>query len=153
RGGPNRDLHNIGVTRGGVHRARAPTVENSIRPHARDCSDGGAARAPNRHMQSKVKLLGHGVHPMLIVFPLGLLGVAPAFDAVHLATHRPLWAEIAFWMITCGLVGGLLAAVPGFIDWLGIPARTRARRVGLTHMLVNVSALALFGVSWVARVR
>jgi len=31
-------------------------------------------------MEGKAKLLGHPIHPMLIVFPLGLLATAVAFD-------------------------------------------------------------------------
>ena len=41
-------------------------------------------------MQSRAKLLGHPIHPMLIVFPLGLLATAVAFDIVGLALEtRP----------------------------------------------------------------
>lgn len=102
-------------------------------------------------MRGKANFLGHSIHPMVIVFPLGLLGVAPIFDAIHLATGNPTWAHITFVVISAGLIGGLLAAVPGLIDWASIPRHTRAWRVGLTHALVNVCALALFAVSWVVR--
>ena len=37
-------------------------------------------------MESKAKLLGHPIHPMLIVFPLGLLITVVAFDIVGLST-------------------------------------------------------------------
>ena len=33
-------------------------------------------------MESKAKLLGHPVHPQLIVFPLALLGMAVVFDII-----------------------------------------------------------------------
>lgn len=36
-------------------------------------------------------------------------------------------------MIAAGVAGRLLATVPGLVDWLAIPARTRAKRVGLLH--------------------
>jgi uncharacterized membrane protein len=43
-----------------------------------------------------------------------------------------------------GLVGGLLAAPFGLIDWFGIPAGTRAKRVGAAHGIGNVVVLVLF---------
>jgi uncharacterized membrane protein len=102
-------------------------------------------------MQGKANLLGHSIHPMLVAFPLGLLSLVPVFDVVHLSSPKGPWHDVAFWMLTCGLVGALLAAVPGFIDWLSIPRGTRAYRVGLIHMGVNLSAVTLFAISWVLR--
>ncbi len=43
-------------------------------------------------MQSKIKLLGHAIHPMLIVFPLGLLSMSIVFDIIHYATGVGTWA-------------------------------------------------------------
>jgi len=50
-------------------------------------------------MESKARLLGHPVHPMLIVFPLGLLATAVAFDIVSLVQSDPSWFRTSFWMI------------------------------------------------------
>jgi uncharacterized membrane protein len=47
-------------------------------------------------MESRAKLLGHPIHPMLIVFPLGLLGTAVIFDIVGLVTHKTEWSLVAF---------------------------------------------------------
>jgi len=102
-------------------------------------------------MQSKVKLFGHPVHQMLIVFPLGLLATAVIFDLIHLASGRPLMAVVAHWMIAAGLVGGVVAAPFGLIDWLAIPAGTRAKAVGAMHGGGNVLVLLLFAGSWFLR--
>jgi uncharacterized membrane protein len=99
-------------------------------------------------MESKLKLLGHPVHPMLIVFPLGLLATSVAFDVVALVQSNPTWYEISFWMIVAGIVGGLLAAVFGLIDWLAIPTNTRAKRIGLLHGGSNLIVVLLFIASW-----
>jgi uncharacterized membrane protein len=56
-------------------------------------------------------------------------------------------------MIAAGIIGGLVAAVFGLIDWLAIPSRTRAKRVGAAHGLGNVIVVALFLVSWLLRAR
>ena len=103
-------------------------------------------------MESKAKLFGHAIHPMLIPFPLGLLATSIAFDIVYLLTGNGKWSEIAFWMIAAGVIGGLVAAVPGLIDWLAIPSGTRAKAVGLWHGGGNVVAIVLFIVSWLLRV-
>lgn len=99
-------------------------------------------------MESKVKLFGHPLHQMLIVFPLGLLGTSVAFDLIHLFTDRPGPASVAFALIAAGIVGGLIAAPWGTIDWLSIPAKTRAKSIGALHGSGNVVVLLLFAASW-----
>jgi uncharacterized membrane protein len=102
-------------------------------------------------MTSKAKLLGHPIHPMLIVFPLGLLGTAVMFDLIYLATDGALWTGMAYYLIGAGLITGLLAAVFGLVDWLAIPSGTRAKTVGAWHGIGNVIVLALFFASWIIR--
>ena len=102
-------------------------------------------------MESRAKIAGHPVHPMLIVFPLGLLATAVVFDVIYLVTDAPHWTEMAFYMIGAGIIGGIAAAVPGWIDWLAIPSGTRAKRIGLLHGIGNVLVLGLFILSWLLR--
>jgi uncharacterized membrane protein len=99
-------------------------------------------------MESRAKLLGHPIHPMLIVFPLGLFISAVVFDAVYLWRGSPTFATVAYWNIAAGIVGGLLAAVFGLIDWVAIPAGTRAKRIGLLHGAANVVVVLMFAVVW-----
>ena len=102
-------------------------------------------------MESRVKIAGHPLHQMLIVFPLGLLSTAVVFDIIYLVSDRPLWTQAAFYMIGAGAVVGLAAAVPGWLDWAAIPRATRAKRVGLLHGVGNVIVLGLFILSWTLR--
>jgi uncharacterized membrane protein len=102
-------------------------------------------------MESKVKFAGHPVHPMLIVFPLGLLATAVIFDIIYLVSSNVQWTVVAYYMIGAGIIGGLAAAVFGWLDWIAIPRGTRARRIGLWHGSGNVLVLALFILSWVLR--
>lgn len=102
-------------------------------------------------MESRVKLFGHPVHPMLIVFPIGLLATAVIFDIILLATGNPVLATVSFYMIAAGAMGGLLAAIFGFIDWLALPNGSRARNIGLWHGLGNFTIVVLFAVSWLIR--
>jgi len=43
-------------------------------------------------MQSRAKLLGHPVHPMLVVFPLGLLITSLVFDFIRMGTGNGVWS-------------------------------------------------------------
>ncbi|HEY3344385.1 MAG TPA: DUF2231 domain-containing protein [Anaerolineaceae bacterium] len=102
-------------------------------------------------MESHVKIAGHPIHPMLIVLPLGMLAAAVIFDIVYLITGSAIFPTITFYDMAAGIIGGLLAAIFGFVDWLALPAHTRAKTVGLTHGLGNVLLVALFVVSWLMR--
>jgi uncharacterized membrane protein len=99
-------------------------------------------------MESKAKILGHPIHQMLIPFPFGLLATAVLFDLAYLLWGNPTMVTVSYWMIIAGIVGGLVAAPFGLIDYLAIPARTRAKSVGLIHGLGNVVVLLLFATSW-----
>ena len=102
-------------------------------------------------MESRVKVAGHPLHQMLLVFPLGLLATAVVFDVIFLVTDNPTWTQAAFYMIGAGVITGLMAAVPGALDWWAIPRGTRAQRVGLIHGLGNVVVVGLFAFSWLLR--
>lgn len=99
-------------------------------------------------MNGPVKLLRHPLHPMLVVFPLGLLAGAVIFDLVARFTNNPVFYVVSYWMIAAGLIGGLLAAVVGFLDWTGIRGGTRAKSVGLWHGVGNFVIVVLFAISW-----
>lgn len=104
-------------------------------------------------MESKAKFLGHPIHQMLIVFPLGLLMTGWMFDIGFLITHNVTFATLAYWNIVVGIGGGLVAAVFGLIDWVAIPLGTRAKAVGAWHGGLNFLMLTLFGASWLLRYR
>jgi uncharacterized membrane protein len=93
----------------------------------------------------------HPIHPMLVVLPLGLWIAALAFDIVHAVTHVPIWRTLAFWNIAAGIIGALLAALPGFVDYLDLQGR--ARRIATFHMVLNLAAVAIFAVNWYVRTR
>src|SRR5215211_7099914 len=103
-------------------------------------------------MESKVKVFGHPLHPILIVFPLGLLATSLIFDIAYLATGNARLSDVAYWMMAAGVLGGLVAAPFGTVDWLAIPKGTRAKSIGALHGAGNVVVLVLFAVSlWLRR--
>ncbi len=102
-------------------------------------------------MESRAKFMGHSIHQMLIVFPLGLLATAVAFDVLWLIIGGATLPTVAYWLIAAGLIGGVVAAPFGTVDWLAIPRGTRAKRVGAMHGGGNVLVLLLFLGSWLLR--
>jgi uncharacterized membrane protein len=102
-------------------------------------------------MESRAKLLGHPIHPMLVVIPLGMFIGAVVFDGLYLWTGYSTLASAAYWNIVGGIAGGLLAAVFGLIDWLAIPSGTRAKRIGLLHGGSMVLVVGAFGLAWLMR--
>jgi uncharacterized membrane protein len=99
-------------------------------------------------MESHAKAFGHPIHPMLIVFPLGLLTAALIFDILYYMFDNATLAEVAYYNIAAGIIGGLVAAIFGLIDLVAIPGGTRAKRVGFLHAAGNVVVLLLFAISW-----
>lgn len=102
-------------------------------------------------MRSRARLLGHSVHQMLVVFPLGLLGAAVIFDVIGIVSGSAGWWPVSYWVMAAGLVGAALAAPFGTIDFLGIPRGTRAWRIGAMHGAGNVVVVLLFLFSWLGR--
>src|SRR5205814_9332749 len=98
-------------------------------------------------MESRAKLLGHSVHQMLIVFPLGLLATAVIFDIISLITGLPAWTAASYHMIPAGIIGELIAAVFALLESLKIPSGTRACRVGAIHGAGHPTVVLLFAIS------
>jgi uncharacterized membrane protein len=95
---------------------------------------------------------GHPFHPLLVTVPIGAWIGALVLDiGSRAADDGGALARGAYWMIGVGVVGALVAAVAGLLDLLAIPPRTRARTVGITHMLLNLAVVALFVVSFIWR--
>lgn len=95
---------------------------------------------------------GHPFHPILVTIPIGAWVGSVVFDIASRAVDDPAaLARGAYWMIAVGVIAALLAAVFGLLDLLAIPAGTRARTVGLIHMALNLTVVALFVVSWLLR--
>jgi uncharacterized membrane protein len=89
---------------------------------------------------STVAIAGHPVHPVLVVFPTAFLVGAAGSDLAYWFTADAFWARASFWLITLGLISGVVAAVVGMSDFLQIK-RVRKRGAGWAHMFSNVAAL------------
>jgi uncharacterized membrane protein len=102
-------------------------------------------------MNRGARIFGHPIHPMLIVFPIGLLATSTIFDIIGLVADSPTMHLVAFYMLAAGVIGGLIAALFGAMDWLAIPSRTTAKQIGLVHGAINVVVVAVYIISGFVR--
>lgn len=102
-------------------------------------------------MESRAKMLGHAIHPILVMLPLGSLLISVLFDTLRLITGDKKWAAISFWNILAGCVSGWIAMIPGAVDWWHLPQGSRAKRVATIHATVADIGVNLFFVSWLLR--
>jgi uncharacterized membrane protein len=101
-------------------------------------------------MLSKARIGSHPLHPMLIAIPITSYLATFASLAALAATHDPFWFRVGLWANLVGVVGAVIAAVPGAVDLaMAVPSRTVARRTGVIHAIANVTALLLFAVNLV----
>ncbi len=94
-------------------------------------------------MASPASVARHPIHPMLIPFPVGLFVFSLACDVAARLGAPPAFGDMAYWAMVGGVVGALVAAVPGFIDFLSI-RDPKAQRTGLIHMGLNLTIVVLY---------
>ena len=96
----------------------------------------------SRTVESKVAILKHPVHPLLVVVPLAfLLVVAPA-DLLFLWSGLPFWAQLGAVLNGAGLAMGLVAGAVGLVDLLLIPV-VRRHVSAWSHAMAAVMLLAV----------
>ncbi len=99
-------------------------------------------------MRSKIAIAGHPIHPMLVSIPIGLFAWTFTSDIVYLARdHDRMWYDIAFWTGIAAWISALVAALPGFGDYLLTAIKTDAAVMATTHMVLNVTVVALYFVA------
>ncbi len=100
-------------------------------------------------MQTPASIAKHPIHPMLVVFPIGLWIFSLVCDLIGLGVAEPaVWFTVAFYAMVGGLIGALAAAVPGLIDLLyykgGAPP---VKKTALMHMSINLAAVVLYAIN------
>lgn len=93
--------------------------------------------------------LGHPLHPVFTDLPLGAWTTALALDAA--AGDDPGMRRAATFAMGVGLAGAAGAAVTGLTDWSETDGQ--ARRNGLIHGLLNITATTLFAAAFTLRRR
>lgn len=84
---------------------------------------------------------------MLVPFPIGLWIFSFICDLVYaLGWGGPLWKDMAFITMAGGIIGAVLAAVPGYLDYRSLTA-PKVQRIGRWHLGINLSIVVLFAIN------
>ena len=98
-------------------------------------------------METRATVAEHPVHPMLIPFPIALWIFSLASDLIYLfGFGGPVWKDIALYTMVGGIVGGVAAAIPGYIDYRSLSDPVIVR-VAQMHMVINVGLIVLFTIN------
>ena len=122
--------------------ARRHGVERRFKGRAR--LDAGAPLAPPGGMKSTASFHAHPIHPMIVPFPFVFLTGGWGFGVAGEVSGNKDLKPVSRYLVPAGLAAGLLAAVPGVIDYLGsVPPKSSAKERATRHALLNVTSLAL----------
>jgi nitrite reductase/ring-hydroxylating ferredoxin subunit/uncharacterized membrane protein len=100
-------------------------------------------------MRTRASIKSHPVHPMLIPYPFAFLTGGWGFGLAAAATGNKDLAVVSRYLIPTGVAAGLVAAVPGIVDYLeSVPPNSSGQERARKHGLLNVTALSLFTAGW-----
>lgn len=102
-------------------------------------------------MQGKATLGGHPLHPMFVSFPIGFFGAVLVSDVISIWGSRTFWPMMSTWLIAFGVVGALVAALFGFVDYFTAPMPAAAKRTATTHMILNLTVVVLYAIAFAIR--
>jgi len=98
-------------------------------------------------VRTPAQIAGHPIHPMLVPFPIGCFIVSFVCDLTFVlgagATH---WATISFWTMLFGILGAVVAAIPGVIDMLSLAGAPK--KLALMHMALNATLVVLYAMNF-----
>jgi uncharacterized membrane protein/nitrite reductase/ring-hydroxylating ferredoxin subunit len=97
-------------------------------------------------MRSKAHIKSHPLHPILVSLPIAFFIGAFVFDSLSLLTGNASFWQTGNYLAIAGIVGALLAAVPGAIDYFyTVPPKSSAKKRATQHALINLFNVFLFG--------
>ncbi len=88
---------------------------------------------------------------MLISFPVAFWSGALITDAIGAGTGDGFWFRMSVVLIAMGTIGGLLASIFGYIDYLTVPMSKRARFVATCHLSASLATIVVFAVAFALR--
>jgi uncharacterized membrane protein len=91
---------------------------------------------------NRVNIAGHPIHPMLVTIPIGLWVFSLVCDLVFASTGDRLWLSTAYLCLGGGIIGAVVAAIPGLFDMLALRHPVE-RRTAVTHMAINLGIVVV----------
>ena len=102
-------------------------------------------------MSTPASIARHPIHPVPVGLPIGLWTFSVIADVIYALGWGGLnWKTVALYCIGGGIVAALIAAVPGFMDFLSI-SDAGVWRVGVFHMAANLTAVVVYAISFALR--
>jgi uncharacterized membrane protein len=102
-------------------------------------------------MESKARLFGRPIPPLLVVLPLVAFLSTVLFDLVYLGTWVVAFAILSYILIILGVLGSLPVLLAGIIKFHSIPSQTVSKTISAWHLFGNLVVVALFALSWLFR--
>ena len=103
-------------------------------------------------MKTRASFAGEPIHPMFVHYPIALWTTSVITDLIFYFCRNTSLILISKFLIAAGIVGAIVAAVFGLIDWTGI-TEPAAKKIGNWHARLNITALILFGASLYLRMK
>jgi len=104
-------------------------------------------------MPSTASFKGHPLHPIIIPLPIGLWIFSIVSDLIFkFGFGGPVWNDVAFYTLGGGIVGALIAALPGFIDLTDLQ-NPKTKTIAIWHMTINLLAVLLYCVNFWLRMQ
>ncbi|MER7168115.1 DUF2231 domain-containing protein [Micromonospora sp. NPDC000207] len=94
-------------------------------------------------MESRLRVHGQPIQPMLVTLPFGLFVSATVFDLATMVGGPAFLGEVGYWTCVAALVAAALATVAGMVDLWDTPG-DRTRRTAIVFNLVNAAMAGLF---------
>jgi uncharacterized membrane protein len=95
---------------------------------------------------------GHPLHPALVAVPIGAWIGSIVFDLGSYVVDDPGFLVAGSrWLIGLGVLGALAAAMIGFLDFFALTKGTRAHRVALLHMTLNLAVTTGYAIGFAIR--
>jgi len=102
-------------------------------------------------MQGKATFAGHPIHPMLVALPIGLYSSSLISDILSVVTHAPFWVGFSEASIGFGVIGALIAAIFGFVDYFTAPMPADVKATATKHVIVNLIVTLIFIIDFFIR--
>jgi uncharacterized membrane protein/nitrite reductase/ring-hydroxylating ferredoxin subunit len=103
-------------------------------------------------MKSRANIKSHPLHPILIAFPIAFFTGTFAFHIIGWLAGKPELLRTAYYLNLAGIGFALLAAIPGFIDFLyTVPPKSSGKKRAAKHGIINVIMLLCFTIAFFYR--
>ena len=99
-------------------------------------------------MKSRAHFKSHPLHPMLVNFPIAFFVGTLIFDVLGVVIERPDFFYISYYLNIAGIAFGLLAAIPGIIDYIYVvPPKSSGKKRATQHGITNVVMIVVFAIA------